>query len=483
MKYYFIIFTFIFGHLILSAQTEKPINSSSVEFKSSTFKNGNYFLVGYYGKYTVLLDSVKSTNEGSVLFKKSKKYTEGIYMLVDADKKIVLEFLMDTNQQFSINVNTLDVSKSIVNNSKINQDFFNFNSFLNGNYKKFEELNSALLKAQTKKDSLSIKNNIISIQKAINNYKFTYGKEHPENLISLLFKLSQPLDVYFNFIENSNNLKTKNDSLLYVKNKYFEGLNFSDQRLLRTPFLENKMELYFNSFITPTADEITSEIFKILDKTGSKNDQMFSYLSLYFINKYSAPKIMGLDKVFINIYQKHYKNKEYSWLTTKQKLALRDTYIDLKDNQIGALSPNLFMVTLQEKRIDLYDVKAPFIVLIFWDPTCGHCKAELPEIKKEYDTFWKARGIKIFAVNINVDLNEEWKNFIKKKKLDNWIHVYPSNVVTGNYTKEDVDFQTLFNVSQTPVMYLLDGNKNIIAKKVGFKKYLDIIKSHQTKLN
>jgi len=65
-------------------------------------------------------------------------------------------------------------------------------------------------------------------------------------------------------------LLNRSDSLNYLKEKYFSGINFSDERLLRNPFLENKNHFYFNSFITSKPSEITSEVFKILDKTGSK---------------------------------------------------------------------------------------------------------------------------------------------------------------------------------------------------------------------
>ena len=483
MRYYLLIFFLTYIQFTLSAQLNNQSKGSYIEFKASTFKNSNYYLVGYYGKYTVLLDSVKTTNDGRIIFEKDKKYTEGIYLLVDKDKKIVMEFMMDTTQQFSIDVDVLNTSKSSVTNSKANQDFFDFNLFLKKKFEQLEHLNNTLLQQKTTQDSLVIKSQMTVVQKKINTYKFKYMEQHPKNLISLLFKLSQPVETYFNIVENPSALKTKNDSLLYVKNNYFKGIDFSDQRLLRNPFLENKIALYFNSLVVQSSEEITKEVFNILDKTGSKEGELFSYLSLYFINKYTAPKIMGLDKVFINIYNKYFKNNEYSWLTIQQKLSLRDSYIDLKDNQIGNFAPNLFMTTLEEKRIDLYDVKAPYIVLIFWDPSCGHCTTELPKIKKTYDELWKDKGIKVFAVNINNDLKDDWRKFIEKENLNDWINASPASVVSGNYTKEEVDFQTLFNVSQTPVLYLLDSNKKIIAKKVGFEKYIEIIKNYESKLN
>ena len=111
--------------------------------------------------------------------------------------------------------------------------------------------------------------------------------------------MSQPIETYFNDIENLSILKNRNDSLNYVKNSYFKGIDFSDSRLLRNPFFETKINTYFNSFVIQTDDEITKEIFDILNKTGSRENDVFSYLSLYFMNTYANRKIMGLDRIFI----------------------------------------------------------------------------------------------------------------------------------------------------------------------------------------
>jgi thiol-disulfide isomerase/thioredoxin len=398
-------------------------------------------------------------------------------MLVDEDKKIVTEFIMDTNQQYSISLNLTNPEKNIILNSETNTNFFEFNALLKQNNQQIQELVKQLEQTTSEKDIKSIKSKIRELNSTIDSYKHNYIKRDPKNVISLLFKLSQPIESYFNNIENPSILKNRIDSLNYVKNSYFKGIDFSDSRLLRNPFFETKINTYFNSFVIQTDEEITKEIFAILDKTGSRENDVFSYLSLYFMNTYANPKIMGLDRIFINIYNKYFQQQEYSWMSTIQKLSLKNIQRDLKDNLIGNISRNLFMKTIHDERIDLYDVKAPHIVLIFWDPSCGHCLKEIPKIKKIYDDLWKAINIKIFAVNINVDLNEDWKKIIKQENLEDWINVYPSDTVTGNYTQEDVDFQTLFNVHQTPVLYLLDVNKKIIAKQVGVEKYIDIIKN------
>ncbi len=476
MKKYVVFALFVCFHVSISAQQK---SESEISFESYSFANNNYYLAGYYGKYTVLLDSAKASASGRVVFKKDKKYTEGIYLLVDNEKSIVMEFMMDDTQQFSIKkaLNETDLNK--VNNSKTNQYFFDFNFFLKNKMLALKAFQESLAIQKTAKDSLAVKENMLAINAAIKQHKNDYINNSPTSVLALFFKLSQPLDSFFDFENAIIPLKNRQDSLSYAKNNFIKDLDFSDSRMLRSPFLENKIDTYFTTFVDAVTDEITKEVFYILDQTGSKENEMFSYLSLYFVNKYADPKIMGLDRVFINIYNKYFLNKTYSWLTEKQKLSLGFSYKYIKDNLIGNKAPNLFMTSLNGANNNLYDVKATYLALIFWDPNCGHCTTELPKIKKMYEEVWKQKNIKVYAVNINKDMEKDWKDFIEKEQLQDWIHVQPSTVVYGNYSKEEVDFQTLYNVFQTPVLYLLDAEKTIIAKKIGFEKYVDIIENQK----
>ena len=464
----------------LLAQAQKTIPASQIEFQSSEYANKMYYLASHYGKYQTLLDSVKGTNEGKLLFKKNQKYVEGIYMLVTPDKKIELEFMMDSDQKFAIQITNPTEKTAAVTNSALNQDFNTFNAFFKTKMEGIKTLEKTLADKKTKQDSAVVIQDLKKIQSEINNYKNDYIQSNPSNTLALLFRMSQPID---NFLSKptEEKLATKTDSIAYLKKHFFDGIDFKDSRLLRNPFLENRITAYFNTFVPVTPEAVTTEITQILNQTDLPNGEVFKYLSLHFVDLYSEPKIMGMDRVFINIYNTYFKNKEYAWLQLKQKEFFKFKVASIKDNLVGDKGRNLFMLTQDQKRIDLYDIKAKYTVLAFWDPTCGHCATEIPKMHQLYETDWKQKGVVVFAINNNTNEMVKWKEFIEKEKLFNWINVYPAPVVTGNYTKEDVDFQTLYNVRQTPVIYLLDQDKKIIAKKVGPENYTKIIEQLEKK--
>ncbi|MEY4432388.1 MAG: hypothetical protein RLZZ44_518 [Bacteroidota bacterium] len=476
----FVSFLFFFSCSFAIAQAKKSIQGSQIEFQSTEYANKMYYLASHYGKYQTLLDSVKGTKDGKLLFKKDQKYVEGIYMLVTPDKKIELEFMMDADQKFSIHVTNPNEKTVAISNSNLNQDFNSFNSFFKSKMEGIKALEKTLVDQKTKQDSAVVFQDLKKIQNEINLYKNNYIQANPNNTLSLLFKMSQPIDNFLNKPAEEK-LDAKTDSITYLKKHFFDGINFKDNRLLRNPFLENRIATYFNSFVAVTPEAVTAEINQILNQTDLPNGDVFKYLSLYFVDLYAEPKIMGMDRVFINIYNTYFKNKEYPWLQLKQKEFFKFKVASIKDNLVGDKGRDLFMLNQDQKRIDLYDIKAKYTVIAFWDPTCGHCATEIPKMHQLYETEWKQKGVVVFAVNNNTNEMVKWKEFIEKEKLSDWINVYPAPVVTGNYTKEDVDFQTLYNVRQTPVIYLLDQDKKILAKKVGAENYTKIIEQLELK--
>ena len=64
-----------------------------------------------------------------------------------------------------------------------------------------------------------------------------------------------------------------------------------------------------------------------------------------------------------------------------------------------------------------------------------------------------------------------WVKYIKEHNLGDWTHVYQ----TKEMEKAEADaqkpgFRQLYDVTQTPTLYLLDKEKRIIGKKLSWKQ-------------
>jgi hypothetical protein len=64
---------------------------------------------------------------------------------------------------------------------------------------------------------------------------------------------------------------------------------------------------------------------------------------------------------------------------------------------------------------------------------------------------------------------DNWLKFIREYKLKDWAHIYQTEE-----TKEKImnagqpGYRQLYDIYQTPILYLLDKDKNIAAKKLSF---------------
>ena len=114
------------------------------------------------------------------------------------------------------------------------------------------------------------------------------------------------------------------------------------------------------------------------------------------------------------------------------------------------------METYSGQPRSIYDIKKAFTIVYFWEPNCGHCKTSTPKLKELYDKY-KTKDIEIFAV-CTQNNREEWEKYIADNELD-WINGWDPGRSTH--------FDFFYNVNSTPLIYILDKDKIIIAKKIG----------------
>ena len=116
-------------------------------------------------------------------------------------------------------------------------------------------------------------------------------------------------------------------------------------------------------------------------------------------------------------------------LATGIDSAQLEKYIDrdrkIAPNIIGQPAMDLRMLDTSDLNvIPLSSVKADYTILIFWSPTCGHCKTEMPKFDSIYHAALKKYNVKIYAVEA-VDEQVKWKKYIRDNNLGKgWIHVH-----------------------------------------------------------
>jgi protein-disulfide isomerase len=184
---------------------------------------------------------------------------------------------------------------------------------------------------------------------------------------------------------------------------------------------------------------------------------------------------MGQDKVYVALFEKYIASNQADWFTEKQRTYLFDRGYYLMANQLGMQAANINLVDTLEKPVSVYGIKGDYTVICFWDPTCGHCKEVVPRLDSFFQQKWKQRGVQLLGI-MSDGGKQAWVEYIREHKLNGWIHAYETEAMKkALYDANQPNFRQLYDVITTPVLYLLDKDKRIIAKKLTFDQIDNVI--------
>ncbi len=437
-------------------------------------KNQYVYLGYYYGKLKALADSAMLNSSSTGVFK-GKKLPGGIYFLVSSKKEILFELLLDKQQHFSISADTANLPNSVVFTGS--EDNTLFQTYSKNIAVRGQEINTLVKEFQTagsRADSNRISEKLQGLNKQMQQYRNDLEMKFPASLLAALFRsMKEPV-----VPAADQQPGKKYDSLFaykYYKQHYWDGFSFTDDRMLRTPIFEPRLEKYYKELVVPEPDSINKEIDAMLLRSKS-NKEMYKYLLTHFVQKYINPEFMGQDAVFVHLFEKYINNvPEVDWFTEKYSKYMFERAYSLMANLIGQPASNMEMNDTLGKLRPLYGVEAPFTVLCFWDPTCSHCKEMVPRLDSMYQHKWKALGVKVYGVMVDGG-KEAWLNYIRENKLADWIHVYETTEQREAISAAGKpSYKQLYDVYQTPVLYLLDNQKRIIAKKLTYQQIDEVI--------
>ncbi len=438
------------------------------------YKNTYVYLGYYYGRLKALADSTMLDENGKGVFSGKEPLPGGIYFIVSPHKEILFELLIDKQQQFSIAADSASLPNNVVfTGSQENNLFHLYTRFTNQIGNEINKTNTELKAAKTAKDSTKLKTRLKWLTDKMQLYRDSMVAKNSNSFLSALFQaMKEPV-----IPPGAKHPGGKYDSLFaykYFKSHYWDGVSFDDGRLVRTPFFEAKLEKYYKELVVPNPDSIIAEVDHMLLYSRSSTE-MFKFLMVHFVQKYINPEYMGQDAVFVHLFEKYINTGQADFFTQQYKDYTFKRAYSMMANLIGQPAAPLDLVDTLDKPAPLHNLKSNFVVICFWDPTCSHCKETVPKVDSIYKAKWKNEGVALYGVMVDGG-KENWKKFINDNKLTGWTHAYqlPSQQKEEEAANKP-NYRQLYDVYQTPILYLLDKDKNIIAKKLSYQQLDEVI--------
>jgi thiol-disulfide isomerase/thioredoxin len=458
-----------------------------IRIKVNGLHDTTVILGHYLNKSMYPDDTIRLNSKGMGQFTSPRSLPEGMYLVYLPNTRY-FELIMGKDQDFSVEVDTANFIQSmVIKGSEENQVFLEFQRYMQALRR---HADSITLQLRTQKDPKS--RDLLSANlKKSNEDRIAHiekiNRDHPGLFVSDFLKATLDVKVPDPPRDEKGNVKDSTWQYYYYRNHYFDNFDISDPRLLRTPLYEDKVMTYLTKVIPQIPDSLYKPIDYFIEKSRADSN-LFRFMLITLFNYYGKSNIMGMDALQVYIADKYYIHDSW-WSDAKFMADLKDRVEKTRPLLIGKTAPDveLMMVPTEHFKNALQDtsmrryphvgtkttleqIKAKYLVLIFWEADCGHCKKAVPELYAIYEKSLKNMGVQVLAIStlFGEDGKVKWVDFVNEHGLYDWMNAW---------NPYSYDFKLKYDILSTPQIFILDENKKILAKRIGPEQVEEIIKA------
>ena len=256
-------------------------------------------------------------------------------------------------------------------------------------------------------------------------------------------------------------------SLCWAQNDHFwDGIEAFDGPTDENPILAAQLDFYFDKLVAPLPDSITLEINRLVERTES-NTELRDFILWHLLEKYRHPEYIGQDQLFVWLYDQYFSQLEIKDLNETNLAMIRDKAEHLRRLALFNTAPDFKI----EDSLNLYSSESEYTVVFFYDHDCDVCKQEMQDLDS---VCVEHPEITVLAMDMNLDSavdsstdrsggfatrpqrHGDLKSPIRHRRITN-----PSELIA---------LSDAYDIETTPLIYVLDRDKRILAKKIRAKQ-------------
>ena len=259
------------------------------------------------------------------------------------------------------------------------------------------------------------------------------------------------------------------------RDAFLDAFDLKNPKLLLSPHLKTIIDSYllqypmFSDSIAVAMDEVMSRV--------ECQDLSYRYILKYLVKVAEKGKILNAPKLYTYLVERYIESNECSAISSKLRTSVRTKKKWINAVQLNEKSPEILLTdtlgdsTSLHSFVSLHD----YTFLIFYSPTCSHCKKELPKINKSLNQAEQTYNLSIgrYFVNNGVPDMEVWKGFIDTYELRN----HSEHVLMP--LRHDV--QVAYAAFSNPMVFVLDSKSNVLVRRINIRTYSDFFKSTSKK--
>jgi peroxiredoxin len=251
--------------------------------------------------------------------------------------------------------------------------------------------------------------------------------------------------------------------------EYFRHLDFSDESLINSPVLTEKVFSYLvtcnqTGFSREQREQAYMEAVDVVMRNIGQenfghhlNNPVYEFILSYLVNGFEGLK---MDRVLTYIAEKY----AGTFCKTDEKTTLQRK-LEAQKMKVGTVVPDFTLNDLNGDPVTLSDILKARNLIVFWASWCPHCNEMLPMIKS-WAAQKKAADLEIIAISLDGS-KSKWKEAVYNTGFEMFYNLSDLKEWDGKVAED-------YNVYATPTFFITDQNGIIQAKPIEVNELMEL---------
>ena len=417
-------------------------------------------LLGYYlAQERYVVDTAFNNGRGKFVFKGDTELYPGLYFFTNNSDRFVDFVIYHEKPTFTLHTDHRNwVTNMRVKGSPQNEVFFNYQRASDMMYKE-------MIEARGTMDSAAFTVYRQRIVERMDSLRGTLYDKHPETMVAKMVHSTTVVEDLVPTTAPDGTPLTQRQRYDYLMAHYFDYMPLDDDFIIRTP-----KEIFYRRYSDYTdkymrgmpPEEICPLLDTIIDR-AEPAPEVYKWLINNLTEKYLQSNIMVYDEVYVHLVQRYFATGKVSWLSPSSVDMNVERANKWERLLVGREAPELILFDTLRRAHSLHHMPGSYTLLIFWSPTCGHCREVIPAVYKVFNELAETLDMTAFAILTEPDEHTvgKWKSFLREHNMTNprWVNM--------SGAEANVDWRDVYDIETTPQIYLI-GNKDhkFLAKKL-----------------
>lgn len=438
----------------------KPAYKITLQIDGNT---DSAMLLGYYYAESLrVLDTAYNNGHGKFVFEGDRELLPGLYFFNNQKGQYVDFVIYHEKPNFKFHTDQRDWQRNMeVKGSKQNTVFYNFHRATEQLY---EEMENA--KAEMSDSAYSDFRRRQYLR--IDSVRMTFIASNPDAMLSRMMTATKDPAAPPDSLNG-------NDRYFWFMHHYFDNMPLDDDFLVRTPksVFYQRVSDYIDKHMQGLPPAAIIPLLDSLMDRAEPSPEVFKWLVHTTTEKFLQSNVMVYDEVYVHLVQRYYATGKAFWMSPSGIDHEVERANKWERLLVGREAPELILFDTLQRPASLHHMPGRYTLLVFWSPTCGHCREIIPAIYKVFDRMADSLNLTAFAILSEPDEGTvvKWKKFLADHHMTNprWINL--------NGAEANVDWREVYDIQTTPQIYLIENETHkFVAKKLSADLFETICK-------